>query len=107
MKNPLTLLITILCISTATLAQTVEKPFRIFVRDGETKRGVPLVELTATNSVTWITDSAGMIAFDEPGLMNKLDVTTFGAIREGVRRRGLPSSLATRRRTRRAARRPG
>jgi len=45
-------------------------PFRILVRDAETKRGVPLVELTTTSNVTYITDNAGMIAFDEPGLMN-------------------------------------
>lgn len=47
-----------------------ERPFRILVRDAQTQRGVPLVELTTTNGVTWITDNAGIIAFHEPGLMN-------------------------------------
>lgn len=51
----------------------VEKPFRITVIDRQTKRGVPMVELTTTNNVTCITDSAGVIAFNEPGL-NGLDV---------------------------------
>ncbi|MBL1216864.1 MAG: hypothetical protein D8M59_05150 [Planctomycetes bacterium] len=46
------------------------KPFRILVRDAQTKRGVPMVKLTTTNNITFITDSAGMIAFDEPGMMN-------------------------------------
>ncbi|MCG3128369.1 MAG: hypothetical protein CHACPFDD_03257 [Phycisphaerae bacterium] len=47
------------------------KPFRIAVVDAATNRGVPLVELTTVNGVTYVTDSAGMIAFDEPGLMNQ------------------------------------
>lgn len=44
--------------------------YRITVVDEQTGRGVPLVELTTTNSITYITDSAGVIAFYEPGLMN-------------------------------------
>ncbi|MDA1193395.1 MAG: hypothetical protein O3A46_17095 [Candidatus Poribacteria bacterium] len=43
--------------------------FTIEVIDAETKRGVPLVELTTTNDITYITDSQGIIAFYEPGLM--------------------------------------
>jgi hypothetical protein len=44
-------------------------PFRIQVLDDQTGRGVPLVELKAVNSATWWTDSAGLVAFNEPGLM--------------------------------------
>ncbi|MFQ5589988.1 MAG: hypothetical protein ACE5HE_02385, partial [Phycisphaerae bacterium] len=46
--------------------------FRITVVDAETGRGVPLVELTTTNKLTYVTDSAGVVAFDEPGLMNQI-----------------------------------
>ena len=44
------------------------RPFRISVVDDETGRGVPLVELTTTHGVKYVTDSAGVIALDEPGL---------------------------------------
>jgi hypothetical protein len=44
--------------------------FTIEVIDEQTGRGVPLVELTTTNHVRHYTDSAGIIAFPEPGLMN-------------------------------------
>src|SRR5262245_33681621 len=46
-------------------------PFAIEVVDDQTGRGVPLVELTTTSGVTNVTDSAGLVAFDEPGLMNQ------------------------------------
>jgi hypothetical protein len=46
-------------------------PFAIEVVDDQTGRGVPLVELTTTSGATWITDSAGLVAFDEPGLMDQ------------------------------------
>ena len=45
--------------------------FRIKVVDEATGRGVPLVELTTVNNVRYVTDSAGLIAFDEPGLLNR------------------------------------
>lgn len=45
------------------------QPFRITVVDAETERGVPLVELETVNSLEFITDSQGIVAFDEPGLM--------------------------------------
>lgn len=47
------------------------RPFRITVVDRQTGRGVPLVELTTTNGIVFVTDSAGVIAFDEPGLMDQ------------------------------------
>ncbi len=46
-----------------------ERYFGIRVVDAATGRGVPLVELRTTNDVAYITDSAGWIAYDEPGLM--------------------------------------
>lgn len=46
-------------------------PFAIEVVDEATGRGVPLVELTTTGAITHVTDSAGLVAFDEPGLMNQ------------------------------------
>ncbi len=38
--------------------------------DGETGRGVPMVELRTTNRIVLHTDSAGWAAFREPGLMD-------------------------------------
>ncbi|MFN0134884.1 MAG: hypothetical protein ACKVS9_02075 [Phycisphaerae bacterium] len=45
--------------------------FRIHVIDDQTSRGVPLVELRTTHNVQYLTDSAGMVAFREPGLMDQ------------------------------------
>ena len=45
--------------------------FAIEVVDEQTGRGVPMVELQTTSSVRYYTDSAGLVAFDEPGLMGK------------------------------------
>jgi len=47
------------------------KYFRIQVVDRRTGRGVPLVELRTTNSIRYITDSNGIVAFHEPGLMDR------------------------------------
>jgi hypothetical protein len=46
--------------------------FGIHVIDESTGRGVPLITLTTTNHIAMTTDSAGWIAFDEPGLMNRV-----------------------------------
>ena len=51
-------------------AQTAE-PFGIRVVDGSTGRGVPLVSLRTTGDVVYVTDSAGWVAFDEPGLLGE------------------------------------
>ena len=48
-----------------------EDYFAIEVVDDATGRGVPLVELTTVNSVSYWTDSNGLIAFHEPGLMGQ------------------------------------
>jgi hypothetical protein len=44
--------------------------YQIQVVDAATGRGVPLVELKTVNEARWWTDSNGIIAFDEPGLMD-------------------------------------
>jgi hypothetical protein len=43
----------------------------IRVVDAATGRGVPLVELETVNSLTFVTDNAGRVAFHEPGLMGR------------------------------------
>ncbi len=48
-----------------------EDYFRITVVDADTGRGVPLVELRTTNGILHVTDSNGLVAFHEPGLMGK------------------------------------
>ncbi|QDT42601.1 hypothetical protein Pan241w_26870 [Gimesia alba] len=45
--------------------------FQIHVIDAETERGIPLVELETVNQILHVTDSNGIVAFDEPGLMNQ------------------------------------
>jgi len=45
--------------------------FVIKVIDDQTGRGVPLVELKTVNNIQYYTDSNGIIAFYEPGLMNR------------------------------------
>ncbi len=47
------------------------RPFAIEVVDQQTGRGVPLIELTTTNEIRHVTDSNGLVAFDEPGLMGQ------------------------------------
>ncbi|WP_337173906.1 hypothetical protein [Paludisphaera sp.] len=46
-----------------------ERPFRVTVVDDQTGRGVPLVELRTVNQILHVTDSNGVVAFDEPGLL--------------------------------------
>ncbi|MBN2269806.1 MAG: hypothetical protein JXN61_04280 [Sedimentisphaerales bacterium] len=45
--------------------------FKIQVVDSATGRGVPLVELRTVNNIRYYTDSNGIVAFYEPGLMNQ------------------------------------
>ena len=47
------------------------QPFAIEVVDSRTGRGVPLVELRTVNEIRYVTDSRGIVAFDEPGLMGR------------------------------------
>lgn len=44
--------------------------FQIRVVDEQTGRGVPLVKLETTNLLSYVTDSGGIVALYEPGLMN-------------------------------------
>ncbi len=52
-------------------AVRAERPFVIRVVDEATKRGVPLVELRTTAGARYWTDSQGIVAFFEPGWMNR------------------------------------
>ncbi len=52
-------------------AAAVIRPFEIRVVDEQTGRGVPLVELRTTNEQRFLTDSQGVVAFAEPGLMGQ------------------------------------
>ncbi|MBU0639212.1 MAG: hypothetical protein KKB50_10140 [Planctomycetes bacterium] len=45
--------------------------FQIVVVDEQTGRGVPLVELQTVNNIRHYTDSNGIVAFHEPGLMDR------------------------------------
>lgn len=45
--------------------------FGIQVVDRASGRGVPLIRLTTVNNIVLVTDSAGWVAFQEPGLMNR------------------------------------
>ena len=45
--------------------------FKITVVDEATGRGVPLVDLTTTGGIRHTTDSNGIVAFHEPGLMGR------------------------------------
>ncbi len=63
-----------MCIIVMAAPPTIQGQTRYFIIkiiDEETGRGVPLVELKTTNSILLITDSRGIIAFNEPGLMNQ------------------------------------
>ena len=52
-------------------APTADEHFVIEVVDKQTGRGVPLVELRTVNDIRYVTDSAGVVAFYEPGLMDR------------------------------------
>ena len=51
----------------ALAATTADRYFEIQVVDAQTGRGVPLVELTTTDGVQYLTDSAGRVAYEELG----------------------------------------
>jgi hypothetical protein len=61
----------LLCLCTILPAQKTTDYFRINVIDEQTNRGVPLVELRTVNGIAHTTDSNGIVAFHEPGLMDK------------------------------------
>jgi len=53
-------------------AQDSLKYFVIRVIDSKTGRGIPLVELKTSSTLRYYTDSNGIIAFNEPTLLNQL-----------------------------------
>ncbi len=59
------------CLGGANSAGAAKKYFAIEVVDGQTGRGVPLVELRTVNNIRYYTDSGGVVAFYEPGLMDR------------------------------------
>ncbi|MCX5683309.1 MAG: hypothetical protein NT049_06455 [Planctomycetota bacterium] len=65
------LMAAIACLSFCTGALGASPYFGIKVIDEQTGRGVPLVELETVDAVKYYTDSAGWVAFSEPGLMNQ------------------------------------
>lgn len=66
---PLSALVLLLAISSAPTGR--ESYFEIAVLDEQTGRGVPLVELRTVDNTRYWTDSNGLVAFHEPGLMNQ------------------------------------
>ena len=61
-----------LVFAAAAFAETAAIPyFAIKVVDAQTGRGVPLVELRTVNNISYYTDSNGLVAFHEPGLMGR------------------------------------
>lgn len=52
-------------------AEAVAPYFEIQVQDEATGRGIPLVQLTTVNHVTYVTDNAGRVAYYEPGQMGQ------------------------------------
>ncbi len=71
MTSPSLILSTFLLTYQAIAPAGVPAPFTIVVKDAETGRGVPLVELRTVNEVGLVTDSNGVAAFLEPGLMGE------------------------------------
>jgi hypothetical protein len=63
----------IVCLALAAAPESgVEiKPYVIEVVDDQTGRGVPLVELKTVHGERYYTDSGGIVAFHEPGLMDQ------------------------------------
>ncbi|MEX0711918.1 MAG: hypothetical protein WD278_06190, partial [Pirellulales bacterium] len=65
------LLLLLPCLRAAGADPQAGKYFRITIVDEATGRGVPLVELTSVNGLRLVTDSQGIAAFHEPGLMGR------------------------------------
>ncbi len=59
------------CVAACRSAAAAEDYFTIKVVDDQTGRGVPLVELRTVHGVSYYTDSGGLVAFREPGLMGQ------------------------------------
>src|SRR2546421_12652304 len=71
---PIGVLLALLMPAVRGTGPTTPEPGRYFaiqVVDEQTGRGVSMVELQTTSGVRYYTDSNGLIAFYEPGLMNR------------------------------------
>src|SRR3989339_1958179 len=55
----------------ALAGESADRYFTIHVVDAQTGRGVPLVELRTVYNARYYTDSNGIVAFREPGLMGQ------------------------------------
>jgi hypothetical protein len=61
----------LLLFACAMTACTSGSYFQIRIVDEQTGRGVPLVELQTTNHISYWTDSNGIVAWNEPGLIGR------------------------------------
>jgi hypothetical protein len=64
-------LIPLCCLSLAAAMAVAAEPFRIEVVDRETGWPVPLVELRTTHHSSHVSDNCGLVAIDEPELMDQ------------------------------------
>jgi hypothetical protein len=69
-RPSLYLTLILVCVLFDSQAAETNTYFKIHVVDAQTGRGVPLVDLETTAHQHFYTDSAGVVAFHEPGLMN-------------------------------------
>ena len=60
-----------LCLLQAVVYAASQDYFAIEVVDEATGRGIPLVQLLTTDKCVYYTDSNGLVAFNEPGLMGE------------------------------------
>ncbi len=61
----------LMLLNAAVAAPDARTYFKITVVDEQSGRGVPLVELRTVDNTRYVTDSRGVVAFYEPGLMNR------------------------------------
>lgn len=61
----------LLALTLAAEPDDAKRYFTIAIVDEQTGRGVPLVELRTVNNLRFVTDSNGIVAFREPGLMDR------------------------------------
>ena len=90
MSDQLVTVSAMLCLATVS---TAAEPCRIVVVDQDSKWPVPLVELTTTAHVRYVTDNAGVVAFDQVELMGQevwLDIRSpgYGVGKDGFGNRG-------------------
>jgi len=67
----LTSLVAMISLYRCPAASAATPYFAIEIVDSQTGRGVPLVEVRTVNGIRCYSDSGGLVAFHEPGLMNR------------------------------------